>query len=81
MMTKQKYKSMIREDILGYGLSQFHTEKGFWSIEIDPYNFSNPNTKTKYSVTLLKDHISKKVLKFYTEKTLDEVVDIILSED
>ena len=81
-MTKHQYKKMINDDILGYGISQFHTKKGFWSIEIDPFghNYNNPHAPTKYSVLLFKDHISKEVLDTFRDKTLDEAAEIVSGE-
>ena len=81
-MTKHQYKKMINDDILGYGISQFHTKEGFWSIETDPcyYNYSNPNAPMRYSVTLLKDHISIEVLKSFRGKTLMEVAELVSGE-
>ena len=72
---------MIREDILGYGLSQFHTKEGFWGIELESYEYDYTNHKNSgtYSVVLMKDHISKEVLNIFRNKTIDEVIEIVTS--
>ena len=63
------YKAFILKDIKNYGLSQFYTDKGFWSV----FEYDNE----RYSVVLMDKNDRTKQIQSWTNISIDEVVKVI----